>query len=74
MKLRRLIQMSRAYINIVEDAVKEIGILAADKTVDKLTEKDWIKMQDNILLIESHMKDLIHLCDLEDMSKQSNYY
>ena len=66
--------MSRAYINIVEDAVKEIGILTADKTVDKLTEKDWTVMQDNILLIESHMKDLIHLCDLEDMSKQSNYY
>tara|TARA_R110002012_G_scaffold31587_1_gene94474 strand:- start:150 stop:350 length:201 start_codon:yes stop_codon:yes gene_type:complete len=66
--------MSRAYINIVEDAVKEIGILAADKTVDKLTEKDWTVVQDNILLIESHMKDLIHLCDLEDMSKQSNYY
>ena len=66
--------MSRAYINIVEDMVKEIGILTADKTVDKLTEKDWTVLQDNILLIESHMKDLIHLCDLEDMSKQSNYY
>mgnify|MGYP005827618447 FL=1 len=66
--------MSREYIKTVEEAVKEIGILAADKTVDKLTEKDWTVLQDNILLIESHMKDLIHLCDLEDMSKQSNYY
>tara|TARA_R100001163_G_C5050538_1_gene187406 strand:+ start:857 stop:1117 length:261 start_codon:yes stop_codon:yes gene_type:complete len=66
--------MSRAYINIVEDLVKEIGILAADKTVDKLTEKDWTVVQDNILSIESHMKDLIHLYDLLDMRKQSNYY
>ena len=66
--------MNRAYINIVEDAVKEIGILAADKTVDKLTEKDWTVVQDNILLIEAHMHDLIHLYDLLDMRKKSNYY
>ena len=66
--------MSRAYINIIEDVVKEIGILAADKTVDKLTEKDWTVIQDNILLIEAHMHDLIHLYDLLDMRKKSNYF
>jgi hypothetical protein len=67
--------MSRTYINTVEKAVNEIGILSAEKiTVDKLTQTEWEVLQDNILLIESHVKDLIHLCDLSDMSKKSNYY
>ena len=66
--------MSRTYINTVEKAVGEIGILVANKTVDEITEIDWEKVQDNILIIESHVKDLVHLCDLKDMSKKSNYY
>tara|TARA_R100001510_G_C7597060_1_gene164825 strand:+ start:688 stop:888 length:201 start_codon:yes stop_codon:yes gene_type:complete len=66
--------MSRKYINTVEKAVSKIGILVANKTVDEITEIDWDKVQDNILIIESHVKDLVHLCDLKDMSKKSNYY
>lgn len=66
--------MSRTYINTVEKAVNKIGILVANKTVDEITEIDWEKVQDNILIIESHVKDLVHLYDLKDMSKKSNYY
>ena len=32
--------MSREYIKTVEEAVKEIGILASEKDFDKLTEID----------------------------------
>ena len=58
----------------VEEAVKEIGILASDKTVNELTEKDWIVVQNSILLIEAHMHDLIHLYDLLGMREKSNYF
>ena len=67
--------MSRTYINTVEKAVKKIGILSAEKnTVDKLTQTEWEVLQDNILLIESHLQDLIHLYDLLDERKKSDYF
>ena len=66
--------MSRAYINIVEDAVQEIGILTADKTVNELTEKDWTMVQNNILEIEANMSELIHLYDVFEILKKSKYY
>tara|TARA_R100001510_G_scaffold27075_1_gene23811 strand:- start:1130 stop:1381 length:252 start_codon:yes stop_codon:yes gene_type:complete len=67
--------MSRTYINTVENAVKKIGILCAEKCdVKELTQKEWKVLQDNILLIESHMQDLIHLYDLLDERKKSDYF
>ena len=66
--------MSRAYIKTVEKAVKKIGVLASEKDFDKLTEIDWIKVQNSILEIESHIHDLIHIYDLLDMRKKSNYF
>tara|TARA_R100000773_G_C4157447_1_gene76810 strand:- start:2 stop:271 length:270 start_codon:yes stop_codon:yes gene_type:complete len=66
--------MSRAYIKTVEKAVNKIGILAGEKDFDKLTEIDWIKVQNSILEIESHIHDLIHIYDLLDMRKKSNYF
>ena len=66
--------MNRAYINTVEDAVQEIGILAADKTVNELTEKDWTMVQNNILEIEANMSELIHLYDVFEILKKSKYY
>ena len=66
--------MSREYIKTVEEAGKEICILASEKDFDKLTEIDWTKVQNSILEIEAHMHDLIHLYDLLDMRKKSNYF
>tara|TARA_R110002020_G_scaffold109927_1_gene254203 strand:- start:55 stop:288 length:234 start_codon:yes stop_codon:yes gene_type:complete len=66
--------MSRKHITTVEEAVKEIGILAGEKDFDKLTEIDWTKVQNSILQIESHMHDLIHLYDLLGMREKSNYF
>ena len=66
--------MSRKHITTVEEAVKEIGILAGEKDFDKLTEIDWTKVQNSILQIEAHMHDLIHLYDLLGMREKSNYF
>ena len=63
--------MSRENIKPVENAVRNISVCL---NKDKITREDLCFMKDEMLLIENNMHDLIHLYDLLDMRKQSNYF
>jgi|TARA_R100000479_G_C6342226_1_gene185802 hypothetical protein len=57
-------------IQTIEKAVRNISILAND-----LKEcKESIEIKNNILSIEAEMHELVHISDLINMNKKSNYY
>jgi len=57
-------------IKTIEKAVRNISILAND-----LKEcKESIEIKNNILSIEAEMHELVHISDLINMNKKSNYY
>ena len=57
-------------IQTIEEAVRNISILA-----NELKEcKESIEIKNNILLIEAEMHELVHISDLINMNKKSNYY
>tara|TARA_R100001126_G_scaffold102637_2_gene87899 strand:- start:1229 stop:1531 length:303 start_codon:yes stop_codon:yes gene_type:complete len=58
-------------IKSVENAVRNISICLSK---DKITREDLCFMKDEILLIENNMQDLIHLYDLLDARKKSDYF
>ena len=61
---------NRKQIQKIEQAVRNISILS-----NNLEEsKDSIEIKNNILLIEAHMHELVHISDLINMNKQSDYY
>jgi len=61
---------NRKQINEIENAVRNISILS-----NNLKEcKESIEIKNNILLIEANMHELVHISDLINMNKQSDYY
>ena len=63
--------MSRENIKPVENAVRNISVCL---NKDKITREDLCFMKDEMLLIENNMHDLIHLYDLLDTRKKSDYF
>ena len=63
--------MTRKNIKPVENAVTNISICL---NKDKITREDLCFMKDEMLLIENNMHDLIHLYDLLDTRKKSDYF
>ena len=57
--------------SIVENAVMNISVCLSK---DKINKKDLHRMKNEILLIEIHMHDLVHLYDLLNMREKSKYY
>jgi len=61
---------NRKQIHEIEKAVRNISILS-----NNLKEcKESIEIKNNILLIEANMHELVHISDLINMNKQSDYY
>jgi len=61
---------NRKQIHEIERAVRNISILS-----NNLKEcKESIEIKNNILLIEANMHELVHISDLINMNKQSDYY
>ena len=63
--------MSRENIKPVENAARNISVCL---NKDKITREDLCFMKDEMLLIENNMHDLIHLYDLLDTRKKSDYF
>jgi len=61
---------NRKQIHEIERAVRNISILS-----NNLKEcKESIEIKNNILLIEANMHELVHISDLINMNKKSDYY
>ena len=61
---------NRKQIHEIEKAVRNISILS-----NNLKEcKESIEIKNNILLIEANMHELVHISDLINMNKKSDYY